>query len=165
MPAIPERQPLSDLFGGVVLQAADTPLLARAAQPAAEVIAQGDFVIRYGIQYLGKPHFALVPGLVALDYGDMLVGEAAWDFLLNRSNLHPRADVVGFRNDGVDDMIAVKYLDLAEPVHVQVYADAAATQPIIRVRALIASSTRGLPPRLLDYLPCFESLEAWRQHE
>jgi hypothetical protein len=165
MPAIPERQPIADPFTGMVLRLDQTHLLARTPQPGTEVVASGDLVVRYGIQYLDKPHLAIVPGLVALDYGEIITGDEAWDFLLHRSNLHPRADVVGYRNDGADEMIVVKLLDPVAPVHVLIYSDTKAVQPVARVSALIAEDTAGIAPRLLDYLPHFESLEAWQRRE
>jgi hypothetical protein len=80
MPAIPERQPIADPFTGMVLRLDQTHLLARTPQPGTEVVASGDLVVRYGIQYLDKPHLAIVPGLVALDYGEIITGDEAWDF-------------------------------------------------------------------------------------
>jgi|SRR5690606_362569 len=165
MPAIPDRQPIADRFSGALLHINDAHLLARTPLAGTQTITAGELVVRYGVQYLGKPHLSIVPGLLALDYGEILTGEEAWEFLLHHSNLHPRADVIGYRNDGVDDMIVVKFLDLAAPVQVLVYADASATQPLARVRALIAEDTEAVPPRLLDYLPRYESLEAWQQYE
>lgn len=120
--------------------------------------------MRCAVEYLGKPHLAIVPGLVALDYGDILTGEAAWDFLLRRSNLHPRADVIGYRTDGADDMTLVKLLDLARPIQVWVYPDAAAVKPLARALALIAGpdAVDTVSPRLLAYLPRFASLTDWQ---
>lgn len=165
MPAIPERQPITDSFSGTVLRAGENHVLAAEPHPPAEVAASGNLVIRYAIPYLGKPHLAIVPGLIALDYGDMLTGEEAWDWLLNHSNLHPRADVVGYRSDGVDDMIVVKLLDLAQPVQVLVYQDSSQTKPLARVEALIARQVEAIPPRLLNYLPRYDSLEDWQRRE
>ena len=165
MPAIPERQPIADTFTGVVLRVDQTHLLAQTPQSGTEVVASGDLVVRYGVQYLDKPHLAIVPGLVALDYGEIITGEEAWGFLLYRSNLHPRADVVGYRNDGSDEMVVVKLLDPVAPVHMLIYSDTKAVQPIARVSALIADDTANIAPRLLEYLPRFESLEAWQHRE
>lgn len=161
MPAVPERNPIGDHFAGVVLEVAGKTLLA--LQPLAEttVLHSGDFVIRYGVRYLGKPHLALVPGILALDYGDMLTGEEAWDFLLKKSNLYPRADVVGYRNDGADEMLAVKWLDLALPLATLVYADAKAIKPLAQPVALIAADTTGIAPRILEHLPLYASLTDW----
>jgi hypothetical protein len=159
---IPERQPVADQLNGVVLRKDGTVLLTRSPLLAGETILSGDLTIRYGVQYLGKPHLAIVPGLIALDYGDMITGEDAWDFLLHHSNLHPRADVVGYRADGSDDMVAIKYLDLAAPVQVLVYRDSKATRCFARLEAFIGEAA-DLPSRILEYLPHFESLADWQQ--
>jgi hypothetical protein len=160
--AIPERQPIGDLFRGVVLQVGTAQALALAAQPGADVLSEGEFIVRYGIRFLGKSHLSIVPGLVVLDYGDILTGDEAWDFLLKRSNLYPRSEVVGYRNDGADDMVLIRNLDLAQPVQTLVYNGAASTTPIARPTALIAPDTSSLPPRLVDYLPVFPSVANWR---
>jgi hypothetical protein len=163
--AIPERQPIGDVFSGVVLQIGERQALALAAQAGAQVVASGNLIVRYAVRYLGKPHLSIVPGLVALDYGDMLTGEDAWSFLLKRSVLHPRADVLGYRNDGVDEMVVVKQLDLAEPVDVYVYPDATATVPSAHPTALIAPADAEVAPRLLEYLPRYATVEDWLSHE
>src|SRR5688572_2653366 len=105
---LPERSPVSDEFSGVLIEIDGQQLLAPEL-PDDEVpfLLGGTLLIRYGLRYLEKPHLSIVPGLLALDYGDMLTGEEAWDFIQKRSNLHPRADVFGYRNDGVDDTDAL----------------------------------------------------------
>lgn len=160
--AIPERQPVSDLFNGVVLRVGQSQALALAPEAGAYIIASGSLIARYAIRYLGKPHLSIVPGLVALDYGDMLTGEDAWNFLLKRSALYPRADVIGYRNDGVDEMVAVKQLDLALPIDVYVYPEVRATIPCAHPTALIAPTDAALPPRLLEYLPRYDTIEDWQ---
>lgn len=168
--AIPERAPLADRLTGLLLRVDDAALLATTPQAEGELLHSGPLVVRYGLRYLEKPFLSVVPGLVALDYGDLLTGEDAWDFLLKRSHLHPRADVFGYRNDGVDEMIVLKRLDLALTPEVLVYADDAATVPLASVAALIASAAEtvtdgdspALPARLLAYLPRYDSLAAWR---
>ncbi|MBC8170709.1 MAG: hypothetical protein H7X77_03525 [Anaerolineae bacterium] len=161
MPAIPERNPIGDTFSGVVLEVEGKTILALEPLAGATVLHSGSLVIRYGVRYLGKPHLSLVPGILALDYGEMLTGEEAWNFLLNKSNLYPRADVVGYRNDGADEMLAVKWLDLALPLETLVYADAKATKPLVQPVALIAPEVTSITPRILDNLPHYASLADW----
>jgi hypothetical protein len=146
----------------MVLQFDGAFVLARSEYPGSEVITSGDLLIRYGVEILGKPHLSIVPGLVALDYGDMLTGEDAWHFLLKGSHLHPRADVIGYRSDGVDDMTVIKALDLAQPVHVLAYENAESIRPIARVSAIIADNREGIPPRLLAYLPDYPTITEWQ---
>jgi len=160
---IPERIPLGDVISGAWarLDGGDVFIFPSDTVSDVEIMASGEFLVRYALVYLGKPHLAIVPGLVALDYGDMLVGEEAWNFILKKSNLYPRADVLGYRNDGVDDMISIKWLDLVLPVRVLLYQDATSTIPLATLTAFI-SSRADLPPRLLDYLPRYTTIDNWR---
>jgi hypothetical protein len=191
MPVIPERAPISDVVQGVILRrqrshsegdgGADLAVMAHALLlsdpdtaiplPADVVdVMRGTWIIRYGVRLLEKPRLSIIPGLLALDYGDMLTGEDAWDFLLKKSNLYPRADVVGYRNDGVDDMLPVKRLDLALPLEVLVYPNAQATTPVASLSALILPSgmaeteRAAVPARLTEYLPTFGDVEGWQPY-
>lgn len=160
--SIPQRDPIGDPFQGTVLGFQEKHFLATTHLPGTDLLASGDFVVRYAVRYLGRPHISIVPGLVALDYGDMLTGEAMWSFITEKSNLHPRADVVGYRNDGTDEMIVMKKLDLAQPIQPLVYASGTATEPIAAPVALIVPGQTNLPARLVKYLPIFESLAGWQ---
>jgi hypothetical protein len=160
---IPERQPIGDPVTAAVIRVNAAEVLAAVAASDVEVVFQDAMVVRYGVRYLGKPHLSIVPGLIALDYGEMLTGEDAWEFLTRRSNLYPRAEVFGYRNDGRDEIITVKNLDLALPFEVLVYENSTATVPVARPVALIADETERevFPPRLLEYLPRYPSVAAW----
>lgn len=164
-PAIPERAPVEDRFNGVVFRSGLADGLALYTPPDTMEVARGAFVIRYGVRFLGKSHRSIVPGLVVLDYGDMLTGEAAWEFLQKRSNLHPRAEVAGYRDDGSDDLVFVRQLDLAIPPQPLVYADAASNQPLARPVVLIAAPDADIPPRLSQCLPRYDSLAQWKAEE
>jgi hypothetical protein len=96
----------------------------------------------------------------------MLTGEEAWTFLTKRSNLYPRAEIFGYRNDGRDEMITVKNLDLALPNEVLVFSDEAAITPTAKPTALIASDDQAiaLPPRLLESLPRYTASAEWQVH-
>jgi hypothetical protein len=161
---IPERQPIGDSLTAAVIRLGEAQALAAAVSEGADVIYQGALIVRYGVRYLGKPRLSIVPGLIALDYGELLTGEKAWEFLMRRSNLYPRAEVFGYRNDGRDEMLTVKNLDLALPVEVLVYENDSAVTPIARPTALIAddNESANLPPRLLEYLARFPSIAAWQ---
>lgn len=164
-PTIPEREPIYDVFLGTLIKWQATHALTVEDPHHTETVATGQLIVRYGIRYLGKPHLSIVPGLVALDYGDMLVGEAAFEFLLNKSNLYPRADVLGYRNDGRDEMIVVKQLDLVLPLEVLVYSDVTAAMPLASVTALIAPASTPTTDRLKRNLPQYETLEDWQSYE
>jgi hypothetical protein len=170
MSAIPQREPIGDPFTGAVVQVAGQTVLYSDDLPTLDdgvshdsvtLLHSGSMIVRYGIRYLGKPHLSIVPGLLALDYGEMLTGEAMWAFILKKSNLYPRADVLGHRSDGSDEMMQIKWLDLALPVEVLVYASVADTQPIAHPIALIAPAADSLPPRILEHLPRFDRLTDW----
>jgi hypothetical protein len=162
-PKIPPRNPIGDVFEGVVLQVDETYLLSPTPLENTGTVHAGTFIIRYGVTYLGKPHESIVPGLLALDYGEFLTGENAWHFLMNKSNLHPRGDVVGFRKDGEEAMVVVKLLDLMHPLDILVYADNDSTKPLVQVQAVITPDSTTLPERLKQYAAVYPSLEAWRK--
>lgn len=159
---IPERAPVTDPISGAIVQAGDACALAIGAADLEDSAVS--LWVRYGVRLLGKPHLSIVPGLVAIDYGELLTGDEAWDFLVRHSNLYPRAEVFGFRDDGRDDMLYVKQLDLALPMQVLVYTNPQDSTPAARPTALIAPEAQAasLPQRVLDYLPRFETVAQWR---
>jgi len=160
---IPEHQPLSDSFTGLIIQVGDRVALAAASPPPpAAVIAAGRFTVRYGLRFLGKPQDYIIPGLLVLDYGDMLTGEEAWEFLWHRSNLHPRAEVVGWRSSGQEDMVFLRQLDFALPPQVVIYAHPDDRLPLACPEALIAADSAGQPERLLQYLASYPTVETWQ---
>jgi len=158
---IPDREPIGDTFTGVISQFDNFNILSPQPIEDAVQVAQGDFVIRYGIPYLGKPQYSIVPDLVVVDYGEMLVGEDAWQFLTERSNLYPRADVLGYRNDGKDEMLVVKALDFAIPFDVLAYANEDDNEPLGKLSVLIAPNA-DTPERLIKYLPRYDTLADWQ---
>ena len=160
----PHRKPINDCVAGVVTRVGDSALLSSRKLPAGDEMAQGDLVARYGITYLGKPQFSIVPDLVVADYGELLHGEAAWCFLMEKGHLYPRADVCGRRNDGQEDMLVLKQLDFDYPYDVFIYREAADRAPLARLSALIAADRAKFPARLVRHLPVFASLDLWRAH-
>ena len=160
--AIPEQSPIGDSSTGSIIQIGEAQALTAVESSTVQVIATGTFIIRYGLRFLGKLNISIVPGLVVLDRGEMMTGEEAWDFLLKHSNLYPRSEVVGYKNDGADDMVMIRTLDMAVPAEVLVYADTQATKPIAKPTALIAPDTSSLSERLLSYLPRYASLADWQ---
>lgn len=160
-PRIPKRQPIGDSFIGFVIKAEGHHLLSQSKISDYETTHEGTFVVRYGVVFLGKPQLSIVPALMALDYGTFKTGEDAWDFLLNKSNLHPRADVLGYQNDGEDAQVYVKELDLMYPFDILVYADDAATSPLCKVEAVISSNPETIAPRIREYATIFSTIKDW----
>ncbi len=162
--SLPERQPISDRVSAFVTRLDGQALLSPNRLDAGDIQAQGDLRLRYGVTYLGKPQFSIVPDLVVADYGEMLVGEAMWQFLMTRAHLYPRADACGLARDGRDEMVALKQLDFDYPFDAFVYREDSDRKPFARLSALIASERTPFPQRLLAQLPRFESVSAWRAH-
>jgi hypothetical protein len=162
-PRIPPRAPIGDSFKGVLLKAEDAFLLAESPLATAEIVYQGSLILRYGVVYLGKPHLSIVPALLALDYGAFKTGEDAWDFLLNKSNLFPRADVLGYGNDGSDAQVFIKELDLLWPFDILAYSNAETNKPLAKIAAVISEKRETLPPRLAEYAPIYPRIEAWKK--
>lgn len=161
--AIP-GEPVTERLAGVATMLDGQALLSRRALAEGEAIASGELFLRYGITFLGKPHLSIVPYLVVADYGELLNGEAAWDFLMTSAHLYPRADICGCLNDGGEDMAALKQLDFDYPYDVFVYGQAQDRRPLAKLSALIEADPAAFPTRLLEQLPRFDSLSAWRQH-
>ena len=156
------RQPITELAQGVATRIGEHVLLSSRKLPIGLELAQGHLHIRYGITYLGRPQLSIVPELVIADYGVLLNGEDAWQFLMEKSHLYPRADVVGWRSDGQDDMPALKQLDFDYAFDVFLYADQADRQPLAQLNALIAADRVKFPLRLTARLPIYASLDEWR---
>ncbi len=158
----PQSLPIAERVRGHVSRVGAAALLSARYLEEGDPIAQGDLIIRYGITYLGKPHLSIVPDLVVADYGELLSGEGAWDFLMQSGHLYPRADVCGRRIDGEDDMIPLKLLDFDYPYDVFAYHQVEARRPFAKLASLIAPDPSAFPERLLKHLPRYESLSEWR---
>ena len=158
------RQPINERVNGRVSLLDGDYLLSDAALPDADAVAAGELCLRYGIPYFFKRDLTIVPDLLALDRGETLNGEAAWQFLMESSHLYPRSDLIGIRSDGVDEMVPFKQLDFDSPYAVFAYADASDDEPIAELAALITADATAYPKRLLRHLPVFPSLNDWRAH-
>ena len=154
------RQTVEDRFPGQILRVAGVTLLSSHNLSGAESLADGPLLLRYGLVCLETPQRCIVPELVVMEYGEQLSGEAAWDFLLNHSNLHPRAEVLGRRDDGLEDQLRVSRLDLAQPPRVLVWPwpTDSVSLPVANPLAAIAEETDALPDRVRQFLPVYTSL-------
>ncbi len=165
---IPQREAISDLLSGAVSRFGRFFFLSAAVPPQAQIVFQGEITLRYAIPYLFEPEWSIVPDLVVLDYGEMMTGELAWDFLMRSSHLFPRSDVLGYRNDGIDEMVPLKQLDFDSPYDVFAYRRPADLKPAAKLSALIANDEddcSAYPGRLLRHLPRYPSLEDWLSRE
>ena len=159
-----QRQAVSDQIEGSVTRLDSVTLLTPLASAPGELLASGSLLLRYGLVCLEMPQLCIVPELVVLEYGEQLSGEEAWDFLLHHSNLHPRAEAHGYRDDGIEDQLRVSRLDLAQAPRVLVWRhyDAEDSRPCARPQALISNDPDALPERLRQYLPCHPTFIDWR---
>ena len=162
--ALPHREPINEHVNGLLSLVDEACVLSASALSGAATIAEGSLCLRYGIPYFQQSDVTIVPELLVLDRGEELSGEAAWQFLMRRSHLFPRADLLGFRSDGVEEMVTLKQLDFDSPYSVLAYAAPGDDAPLAAVAALIADDASGFPERLLLNLPRFDSLEDWRAH-
>lgn len=162
-PRIPERQTIGDTFTGVVIKVEDYFLLSDALIDDYETTHEGTFTVRYAVVFLGKPHLSVVPALLALDYGEFKTGEDAWDFLLNKSNRYPRADVIGHNNNGKDTQVFVRELDLMYPFDILVYSDNNSTMPLCKIDAIISANQENIPERLAEYVNLFPAIKDWKK--
>ncbi|MFZ4826521.1 MAG: hypothetical protein ACOYLB_04130 [Phototrophicaceae bacterium] len=160
-----DRHPIGDRLDGVLIRMDETFVLCDfiPTEHAHELIGTGEWMVRYGIPYLGKPHVCVVPGLVALDYGDLLNAEDAWQFLLSKSNLYPRGEVFGYRNDGEDEMIVIKKLDFSLAPVPLIYSPSDDIHPIGKLSRII--TTQSISNRVMQYVACSTTFESDSPHE
>ena len=163
MPKIPDPELIGDTLSASLLQDAAGLVLALGAlppglDPARVIRPAGPLTVRYAIAYLQR-EAAIVPGLFVSDMGDMRVGREAWDQAIEQTNLHPRADILGLRDDGQDDQVVLKNLDFGRPISVLVYATPEDRLPLGRLAAYwAASESVEVPDLLAEYLPRLERL-------
>jgi hypothetical protein len=162
---LPPRLPVGDAVEGSLITLDEHLLLVQTPPAEASITHAGPMILRYALVYLGRSYHAIVPELVAMDTGGGFSGEEAWDFLINKSNLFPRADVIGYREDGQEDMVTVKSLDLAAPVRTFVYSDESSRTPIGVLSAIVMQDTSQLPPRVLEYCAHYSTLEDWQKRQ
>ncbi len=165
MPHIPDPELISDMLQAALLKPETSVVLALGVLPgtvAPTVICRstGPIIIRYGLEYLQRDA-VLIPGLFAAEYGGILVGREAWDYTVQHSTLHPRADLLGLRSDGVEDQVRLRDLDLGRPAAVLAYESADARLPLARLDGYwLGPEAPPVPDLLQATLPRLEALPA-----
>ena len=163
MPKIPAPELIGDTLAAGLIQGDEGLILTLGALPpgidrARVARPTGPLTVRYAIAYLQR-EAAIVPGLFVSDLGDMRVGREAWDQALEQTNLHPRADILGLRDDGQDDQVVLKNLDFGRPISVLVYATPEDRLPLGKLAAYwAASESAAVPDLLAAYLPRLDRL-------
>ena len=70
---------------------------------------------------------------------------------------------MGYRNDGLDEQVFIKQLDVILDFDILVYADENATKPLAKIAAIITETKEGLPTRILNYCKIVPSIDAWQK--
>ncbi|GAB4570635.1 MAG: hypothetical protein Kow0077_05210 [Anaerolineae bacterium] len=160
MSPIPRPQLVGESINGALCHLPDGRvalcLAATCMQNTRVIRPGGPLVVRYALPYLQR-ELAIIPGLFASEYGAILVGQEAWDYALKHANLHPRADLLGIRTDGVEDQVMIREIDFGRGVEVWAFADETATSPITQLDVLCCNAESALPPLLAEYLPRIQS--------
>lgn len=156
MPPIPPLELVGDTIQASLYTLEHGLLLAFGTPPRLPASAlhrpHGPLMVRYALPYL-RAEQAIVPGLFASEYGAMLVGREAWDYTWHHNNLHPRADLLGFRTDGQEDQIMLRDLDFGRGVEVWVYATAEARIPLAQITAYWKPAGYDIPDLLAEHAP------------
>ncbi|MBK9123897.1 MAG: hypothetical protein IPM16_12385 [Chloroflexi bacterium] len=142
---------------GAVIRHGGRFLLLAAPSPDGEALARS-VVIRYGVRYLEKHFLSLVPGLIALERGEMFTGRRA-RFRRQTQQRIPAPRSTATSSDGADEMKTVKWLDVAEPLMVLAYASATDASPVAVIDVLVGPEG-AFSARMLAALPRYDSLDA-----
>lgn len=116
------RPPYHDVVGGSLLrigeeQALNVLIIGESSrQLPGEQLYSGEMYLRYGLVYLYKETDALIPQYALDDFRREYHAADALDFLYEKGERFPRADVVGIRvPDGTKTQAYAKELDHARP--------------------------------------------------
>ena len=97
----------------------------------------GDLLVCYAVPYLYEKK-AFVPHLLVDDFGREFVGKAALDFMVQKGDAFPRADVYGrWVSTGEQDAVFLKQLDMAAKLEAHIYESANAPLPLARLDAVV----------------------------
>lgn len=146
-----------DLPAATALLLGTPPALLAAYTPR----LQGMLTLRYGIPCLTPATDAIVPGLMVGEKGGTLTGREAWDYMLRRFQMHPRADIIGVRSNGQTAQVWLRELDFGAAIKVFVYASPQTMTPTVAVTALvIGMDANPLPELLAQYLPITDNIRS-----
>ncbi len=164
--------PPSDDVEGILIQLEGRPrvVLVRDAPSDSlpgEVIHSGRMVVCYALPFLYERD-SLLPQLVVDDFRRMYHGRAALEFMIQRGDAFPRADVIGRRvSTGRRADLFLKQLDLAAPLEAYVYIHLEALRPLARLDMAVWVDEAALgwakladdslvPGLLQQAVPCYQ---------
>jgi len=154
LPKFPDPEYINDPITGTIFKEGDRYSLALGDLiPSGETFAQGEFLLRYAIPTLSPPIRWIVPGLMVGERGGAFVGRKAWDYMQDRWEHHPRADVVGLDPEGEKKTYFLKELDLSAKVRTYVFRNAEDAIPFCLLDSYVAPENAELPELMAKYLP------------
>lgn len=157
-PRIPPPEYVHESVDGAVygLPVGDVLVIGQPPAPLANAapITAGLLVVRYGIPFNTPSTDVLVPGLFVSERGYPMVGREAWDFMAEKFQLYPRAEIVGFRLDGANAQVFLRELDWGAPVRVLIYGSTEQRTPTAAPKAMyVGEGAAPLPELLARYRP------------
>lgn len=154
MPNFPDPEYISETLTGVIFKEEERHLLAVGGLTLlGECVAQGALTLRYAVPTLNPPIRWVIPGLLVGERGGAFTGRKAWDYMQDRWEHHPRADVVGLDPTGAKQTYFLKELDLAAQVRAYAYGDASTFVPLCLLDGIAAPPGFELPELAASYLP------------
>lgn len=158
MPNFPDPEYISETLTGAIYKQEERHLLAVGGVILpGELVAQGALTLRYAVPTLNPPIRWLIPGLLVGERGGAFTGRKAWDYIQERWEHHPRADVVGLDPSGVKQTYFLKELDLAATVRVYAYPKVDSLVPLCLLDAVVAPPDFELPELAAQYLPMIDA--------
>lgn len=101
------------------------------------LIHRGNIEMSYAFPLLYSKEF-MFPQLAIDDFRREYHGHAAIEFMMDKGNLYPRADVIGVRrSDGQQTDFYMKEVDIAAGLHAFAYASSLVGAPLARVEAAV----------------------------
>lgn len=131
---------------GVILLVGSAPPSLRRSAP----IARGTLFVRYGIPLNVRGGGVVIPGLFVSERGAILTGRTAWNFIQQRFQMYPRADVIGLGDQGNKVAVWLRELDFGARLRAFVYRSPADHAPLAEPAGLVRGDFAPALPPLLE---------------
>jgi hypothetical protein len=150
----------SDRLTGSIIKVNDRHVLLSGAEVRplpGKLLYSGLVVFRYGVALLNTPAESILPYMVYDDFQREHTGFDAIQFMVEKGDSYPRADVLGYRvSDGKYRERFMKEFDLARPLRLFAYPGEQAVTPLFDVQAAI-----HLEPAIIDVRDTIEGISPW----
>jgi hypothetical protein len=147
--------PAHDLLAGALVRIGYrrwmTLIVGAGDRPApGQNVRTGDLAVCYAVPYLFEQR-SFVPHVVIDDFGREYTGNAALNFMVQRGDAFPRADVYGhWVGTGEQDHVFLKQLDLAARIEAFGCESASAPIPLARLDAVVWAEDEPIDLHRLD---------------